>query len=64
MSSQLEQVQRQVMKIIYGWSVSYSGLLRDGEVESLEERRVKAIEKFALKNEGSGDFGRKFQTEC
>lgn len=58
-SLQLENVQKQAMKIVYGWNVPYSELVEDGRIETLESRREKAVLKFALKAE-SGKFGSKW----
>ena len=51
LSDQLESVQRHATKIIYGWHVSYTGLLEAGEVETLKNRRIDAVKRFALKSE-------------
>ena len=52
-ASKLESVQKNAMQIIYGWTVDYGKLLEDGVVESLEERRIDAVKKFALKTESN-----------
>ena len=59
LSDQLEKVQRQAMKIVYGWGIDYKKLVQDGIIEELGERRKKAIVKFALKSE-KGRFGKKW----
>ena len=56
-SHKLESVQRQAMKVIYGWDVDYGALLENGTIETLKSRRIDAIKKFALKAEASSRFG-------
>ena len=60
MSAKLEQVQRQAVKIIYGWKCDYGRVLEDGLLETLEERREKNCLKFALKCVNTERFGRKW----
>ena len=57
MANQLEKVQKQALKIIYGWGVDYEALVEDGTIESLKSRREAAMLKFALKVEASPRFG-------
>ena len=49
MSDKLEQIQKQAIKIIFGNSVSYADLISEGRIETLKERRIKNIAKFANK---------------
>ena len=56
-SDRLEAVQKQAMKIIYGWEYPYQKLLDDGVIEPLKERRIEAMKKFANKVADSPRFG-------
>ena len=47
-SDKLESVQKQAMKVIYGWDVCYQTLLDTGIIEPLKQRRNNASLKFAL----------------
>ena len=49
-SDKLEQLQKQAMKVIYGYNIDYGKLVENGTVETLEERRIISCKKFALKN--------------
>jgi hypothetical protein len=46
MNDQLERIQAQALKIIYGFGYSYRELLEKTGLEMLSERRLKAIDKF------------------
>ena len=41
-SDELEQIQMQALKCIYGWKLSYRELLEKSEISSLEDRRSEA----------------------
>ena len=56
-SEKLESVQRQAIKIIYGFNSDYNTLVQDGIIEPLADRREKNILKFALKVSNSDRFG-------
>ena len=56
-SDKLESVQKQAIKIIYGWGVDYGKLLEDGLLEALEKRRKDACLRFARKAVISEIFG-------
>ena len=56
-SDKLESVQRQAMKIIYGWDINYQKLVEDGVIEHLKDRRREAVLRFALKAVQSERFG-------
>ena len=60
LSQKLERIQRQALKIIYGWDVDMDELMAAKGIERLEERREKAVLKFALKNEEKEKFGKKW----
>ena len=47
-SSQLENMQRMAMKIIYGFDQKYSDILSTTGIKKLEERRTLAFQKFAV----------------
>ena len=56
-SDKLESVQKQAIKIIFGWDCNYSELLDNGTIETLKSRRVNAIGRFANKVSVSPRFG-------
>ena len=56
-AKKLEAVQKQAAKIIFGPEVNYEGLLQDGTLETLEERRIAGALRFALKASASPRFG-------
>ena len=45
-SKQLERIQKRCLKAIYGYDYNYEELLRLANLDTLEERRQKAFEKF------------------
>ena len=49
MSNELERIQRQACKIIYGWDTDYDMLQENGTVESLKKRRERMVLNFARK---------------
>ena len=55
----IERLQRQSLKIIYGFDRSYKSLLEETKIEELQERRDKAVLKFAKKCI-AGNFGHWF----
>jgi hypothetical protein len=50
-SDKIEHLQSQCLKIIFGFYHSYASLLEHTGLERLEQRRARAIEKFAMKAE-------------
>ena len=60
LSDRLESVQRQCMKIIFGWSVDYHGLILDGKIKSLQTRRTEVCTRFANRALQSATFGPKW----
>ena len=49
MSKRLENLQKTALRIIYGFSRSYRSLLEISGLESLSQRRTKAVHKYATK---------------
>ena len=47
---EIERLQMQALKCIFGMQYSYRSLLEKTGLESLEERRIAAVDKFAKKN--------------
>ena len=60
LSKKLEQVQKQAVKIMFGWGVDYGKLLEDGIIEALEDRRRKDTLKFANKALMDPRFGERW----
>ena len=60
LSDKLERVQRQALKIIYGWNENIDRIMEIKGIETLEERREKTILRFALKNEDKEKFGKRW----
>ena len=60
LSNKLESIQRQALRIIYGYNLNYERLLEDGRVETLSSRREKDALQFALKNCNNPRFSRWF----
>ena len=59
-SEEVERLQRQCLKIIYGFHLSYATVLEMSGLERLSDRRKKASEKFARKCAASEQFGHWF----
>ena len=57
MSRRLENLQKTALKIIYGFSRSYQSLLEISGLETLTQRRKKAVQKFASKTLQNQRFG-------
>ena len=57
LSNKLEQVQKQAVKIILGHNVDYAELVKNGELETLKDRRIEASLRFATKAANSPRFG-------
>ena len=62
-SAKLEAVQRQAMKIIYGWDINYDELISNNVISTLKSRREDASLKFAFKASKSPRFGPVWFTE-
>ena len=56
-SNKLESVQRQALKIIFGWDTNLDQLYDNGTIETLANRREKNALSFALKAAASPRFG-------
>ena len=52
-ADELERLQRTILKIIYGWNISYTDALVKSGLSTLEERRASLMEKFARKLEAN-----------
>ena len=61
LADRLESVQRQAMKVIFGYAVNYDNLLANGTIETLASRRQENCLKFALKVESSQRFNTWFK---
>ena len=59
-SNKLESVQRQALKIIYGWDYDLKKLFEQGAIETLKERREAATLRFALASSKSERFSNKW----
>ena len=53
-------MQKQALKIIYGYNADYEALVENGTIETLEARRKNDILRFALNNCNSTRFGHWF----
>ena len=60
MSNSLEQIQKRVCKIIYGWDIRYDDLVNDGIIEPLYKRRERLTMNFAKKAVQSERFSKWF----
>ena len=60
LAEKLEKIQRQALKIIYGWDIDVGTLMEVKGIDALGERREKAVLNFALKNEEKERFGKKW----
>ena len=60
LSSKLEGMQRHAMRIIYGWEGDVRETMEAKGIETLKQRRESMVLAFALKNENSEKFGRKW----
>ena len=59
-SWELERIQMQALKTIYGWKNSYSSLLEKSGLEKLENRREDAFVKHAVKMSESSRYSQWF----
>ena len=60
LANRLEKIQRQALRIIYGWDANLDEIMVAKGIETLEERREAAVLRFALKNEDVGKYGKKW----
>ena len=60
LSNKLEKIQKQALSIIYGWNTDIETLMEGKGIETLWERREKAVLSFALKNEERGRYGKRW----
>ena len=63
LSNRHEQVQRQALRIIYGWHINVDELMIAKNIETLKQRRTTNVLKFAIKTSASDRFGPKWYTE-
>jgi hypothetical protein len=52
-SARVEAIQKMCLPVIYGWSFSYRELLEMSGIESLEDRRKRRVDSFAIKAENN-----------
>ena len=57
MSDLLERQQRKILKVIFGFDVSYSKALEKADIERLDVRRCTLRERFVLKLSSNDRFG-------
>ena len=55
-SEQLERQRRKILKIIYGWDVTYESALSKAGLDRLNYRRQELVERFVLKLEANKRF--------
>ena len=60
LSEKLEKIQRQALRIIYGWDVDVETLMDVKGIGTLERRRERAVMHFALKNEDKDRYGKRW----
>ena len=60
LTEKLERIQRQALKIIYGWDKDIGAIMKIKDIPTLEERREKALLQFALKNEEKERYGKRW----
>ena len=63
LATKLETIQRQALRIIYGWNCNLEEIMAAKNIETLETRREKAVLSFALKNEHVGKYGKRWFKE-
>ena len=56
----IENCQKRVLRIIYGYQNTYEDLINAANIKTLEERRENMFEKFAIKMSKSERFSRKW----
>ena len=63
LSEKLESMQRQALRIIYGWDANIEQVMAARGIETLFERREKSLLNFALKNEHKERYGKRWFKE-
>ena len=58
LSDELEKLQKVALKLIKGLKVSYEKALKKAGIEILSPRRIKSLERFALKVQNSERFSK------
>ena len=56
-SNALEQLQKQAMKIVFGWTVAYHTVLEEKDLEPLSDHRLRLVDQFAVKTAKHPRFG-------
>ena len=64
LAGKLESIQRQALRIIFGYNVNIQYIIEQWDVELLEERRKAAVLRFAIKNEKNPRYGGKWFREA
>ena len=62
--NRLENIQKKCLRSIFGFNKTYQELLEEAEIETLEDRRYKAIKKFAEKTSKNPQFSHWFPKNC
>ena len=63
LSEKLESIQKQALRIIYGWNTNIEAVMAAKGIDTLEKRRDSAILSFALKNENKERYGKRWFKE-
>ena len=64
LANKLESIQRQALRIIYGWNCDIDEVMAVKNIETLASRREAAILNFALKNEHKERYGKRWFREA
>ena len=59
-SAEIERMQKRVARLCFGFNKRYHVICLENDIETLEARRLKAIEKFTRKAMSSERFSRKW----
>ena len=55
-SQTIERMQKQVIKLAFGWEKSYSAYCEEQRIQTLEERRKECIDRFVAKSVNNERF--------
>ena len=64
LAGKLESVQRQALRIIFGYSADIQDIMERWDIELLEDRRRAAVLRFAVKNEKNPRYGGRWFKEA
>ena len=64
LGAKLESIQRQALRIICGCNSDIDNVMTAKNIETLNERREKAVLRFALKNENKERYGKRWLKEA